>query len=116
MADRALILSADHYSIPDERSGEIQNLFQMWYCNDYRDDSATELGCKPIKMLTTPEIFQQLRTVELPALFDLDLRSKPGKGNAASLTVVGVRFVSSPAIFETEPAPGAAKAPAKVPA
>lgn len=108
MADRALILSGDHYSIPDEKTGVVQDLYQVWYVNDYREDSETEIGCKPIKMLTTPEIFAQLRAQELPALFDLDLRSRPGKANAAAITVVGITFVSTPKIFPTVPAQKAA--------
>jgi hypothetical protein len=112
MADRALILSADHYSIPHEKTGEIQDLYQLWYCNDYREDSDTEIGCKPIKMLTTPEMFDQLRKTSLPALFDLDLRSRPGKANAAALTVVGVKYISSPALFDQVPDAKLAKATA----
>lgn len=111
MADRVLLLSGDHYTIPDKVTGEIQNLFQLWYCNDYREDSPTEIGCKPIKMLTTPEIFEELRKQSLPAIFDLDLRSRPGKGNAAALTVVGITYVSTPQIFEQ--AKALAKNPAK---
>ena len=99
MADRSLILSADNYSIPDKSTGEIQELFQIWYCSDYREASDTELGSKPIKMLTTPEIFEQLKKVQLPAIFDMELRSRPGKANAASLTVVSVKFLSTPSIF-----------------
>jgi len=100
MADRSLILSADHYTIPDSKTGEIQDLYQVWYCSDYREDSDTEIGLKPIKMLTTKEIFAQLKSVPLPSLFDLELRSRPGKANAAALTVVGFKFVSTPVIFE----------------
>lgn len=104
MPDRALILSADHYSIPDEKTGVIQELYQMWYVNDYREDSATELGCKPIKTMTTPEMFESLRKQPLPALFDLDLRSRPGKGGAAALTIVGLTHVSTPPLFN-DPTP-----------
>ena len=99
MADRALILSADHYSIPDKDTGEVQNLFQVWYCTDYRSSSSKELGLKPTKVLTTPEIFELLRKQELPAIFDLDLRSRPGKGNAAALMIVGYEYVSTPVLF-----------------
>jgi hypothetical protein len=109
MADRALILSADHYSIPDEKTGVVNDLFQVWYVNDYRDDTETEIGCKPIKMLTTPEIFAQLRQQELPAMFDLELRSRPGKANAAALTVVGMAYVSTPKLFPVAPQPALAK-------
>lgn len=103
MSDRALVLSGDHYTIPDEKTGVVQSLFQVWYVNDYREDSPTEMGGKPIKMLTTPEIFAQLRQHPLPSLFDLDLRSRPGKANAAALTIVGFKFVSTPKIFDAAP-------------
>ena len=93
MSDRALILSCDHYTIPDSKTGEINELYQLWYCNDYRDDSDTEFGNKPIKMLTTPEIFKQLKSSPSMSVYDLDLRSRPGKANAAALTVVGIKFV-----------------------
>lgn len=101
MADRALILSADHYSINDSKTGELNELYQVWYVNDYRQDSDREFGFKPIKMLIEPSVFQQLRAQELPALFDLELKSRPGKANAAALTVVGFKFVSKPDIFPT---------------
>lgn len=102
MADIALILSADHYSIKDDKTGELNELYQVWYVNDYRSPSDTELGCKPIKMLTTPEIFSGLKKIPLPALFELDLRSRPGKANAAALTVVGMRHVGSPKVFDVQ--------------
>jgi hypothetical protein len=108
MADIALILSADHYSITDDKTGQVQELYQVWYCNDYREDSETEIGGKPIKMLTTPEVFKQLRAAPLPSLYALDLRSRPGKGNAAALTVVGMKYITTPKIFELAAAPKAA--------
>jgi hypothetical protein len=103
MADRALILSCDNYTIPDEKTGVVNNIVQLWYINDYREASETELGSKPIKMLTTPEMFLQLRGHNLPALFDMELRSRPGKANAAALTVVGVKFVRDVNLFEVDP-------------
>lgn len=103
MADRALILSADHYSITDQKTGEVNQLYQVWYVNDYRQNSDRELGFKPIKMLMESSAFEELRKEELPALFDLDLRSRPGKANSAALTVVGFKFVSRPEIFNVLP-------------
>ena len=108
MSERALILSADHYTIGDEKTGEINELYQVWYCSDYRENTETEVGSKPIKLLTTSEIFESLKKQSLPALFDLELRSRPGKANAAALTVVAFKFVSAPKIFEAETAKKAA--------
>lgn len=108
MADLALVLSADHYQIPHEKTGEVQNLHQVWYCNDYREDSETESGSKPIKVLVQPEVYAELRKHPLPSLFDLDLRSRPGKGNTAALTIVGFRFKGTPKLFDLSPAKAAA--------
>jgi hypothetical protein len=105
--DTALVLSADHYSIPDA-SGVVQHLHQVWYINEYRENSPTERGSKPIKMLVAPEVFAELVKHDLPALFDLDLRSRPGKGNAAALTVVGFKHVGTPSIFPVATAKKAA--------
>lgn len=106
MADRALVLSADHYTIPDAKTGEINELYQVWYVNDYREVSDREFGAKPIKMLVEPGVFAQFKGLkadqELPALFDLELKSRPGKANAAALTVTGFKFISKPNLF-TEP-------------
>ncbi|GGY21261.1 hypothetical protein [Pseudoduganella dura] len=104
MADRALILSADRYDITDEKTGVVQPLFQLWYITDYRESSEREQGSKPIKMLTTPEMFAKLSAQKLPAMFDMELRSRPGKGNTAALTVVDINFVSAINIFGAEPA------------
>jgi hypothetical protein len=108
MSDVALVLSADKYEIPDERTGEIQSLHQVWYINNYREDSERERGSKPIKMLVAPEVFSELFKHQLPSLFDLDVRTRPGKGNSVSATVVGFKHVGTPQIFPTVPAKKAA--------
>lgn len=108
MADRALVLSADHYTIPDSKTGEINELFQVWYVNDYREVSDREFGAKPIKMLVEESVFHQFKALksseELPSIFDLDLKSRPGKANAAALTIVGFKFVSKPDLFPSDSA------------
>jgi hypothetical protein len=98
MADLALVLSADKYEIPDAQ-GVVQVLHQVWYINEYRDDSDRERGSKPIKMLVDAAVFSELFKHELPALFDLDVRTRPGKGNSVSATVVGFKHVGTPQIF-----------------
>lgn len=99
MADIALVLSADKYEIPDAATGEIQALHQVWYINEYREESAREKGSKPIKMLVDAAVFAELFKHDLPALFDLDVRTRPGKGNTVSATVTGFKLVGKPQIF-----------------
>lgn len=99
MSDTALILSVDKYSIPHEKTGEIQHLHQVWMSNEYRVATDTEKGCKPMKVLVDPSVFAELLKHELPSLFDVDVKMRPGKGNALAATVVGFKYISTPSIF-----------------
>jgi hypothetical protein len=99
MSDTALILSVDKYTIPDERTGEIQHLHQVWMSNEYRVATDTEKGSKPMKVLVDPSVFAELMKHDLPALFDVDVKMRPGKGNALAATVVGFKYISTPSIF-----------------
>lgn len=107
MADIALILSADKYEIPDAKTGEVQSLHQVWMSNDYRVATEKEKGCKPMKVLVEPPVFDEIMKHDLPALFHVDVKMRPGKGNALAATVVGFKLIGVPKIFPTV----AAKAP-----
>lgn len=109
MSDIALILSADKYEIPDSKTGEIQALHQVWMSNDYRVATEKEKGCKPMKVLVEPEVFADIMKCDLPALFTVDVKMRPGKGNTLAATVVGFKFLGAPKIFQA-----AAKAAAQV--
>lgn len=98
-ANTALVVSADRYDIPDERTGEIQKLHQVWMINEYRVSNDREHGSKPIKTLIDGAVFAELVKHPLPSLFELDMAMRPGKGNTPAVTVVGFKYVSTPAIF-----------------
>lgn len=111
MADLALILSADKYAIPDA-AGVVQNLHQIWMSTEYRAASETEKGCKPMKVMVEPEIFEEIMKCELPALFNVDVKMRPGKANALAATVVGFKLVGTPKIFPSAAAIATAAASA----
>jgi len=92
MADTALILSADKYEIPDSKTGEIQSLHQIWMSNDYRVSSDKEKGCKPMKVLVEPVVFGEIMKYDLPSLFEVDVKMRPGKGNALAKTEMEKEF------------------------
>lgn len=100
MADTALILSCDRYEIPND-NGEVQNLHQVWMSNDYRVATDKEKGCKPMKVMVEPHVFASLMAHDLPALFEVDVKMRPGKGNALAATVVGFKYLATPKIFPT---------------
>lgn len=99
MSERAFVLSADGWEMPDEKTGEIRKGFSVWYINEYREDSATQIGLKPTKISATAEIFEVLKTGKLPALFDLDFASRPGAGGKATLTLVRVKHIKDIELF-----------------
>lgn len=99
MSDTALILSADKYTIPDPKTGEVQHLHQVWMSTEYRAATETEKGCKPMKVLVDPPVFAEIMKCELPALFTVDVKMRPGKANALAATVVGFKFLGAPKIF-----------------
>lgn len=106
MSDRAVVLSADVWEFTDEKTGEVRKGASVWYVNDYRDDSADGLGFKPTKVTATPEIFDQLRGAQLPAMFDLEFGSRPGAQNKATLTLVRMKHQGDVDLFATPAAKG----------
>lgn len=103
MAERALILSADRWEMPDERTGEIRKGVSVWYVNDYREDTDTSVGFKPTKVSASPEMLEKLRHSQLPAVYELHYGSRPGKDNKPTLTLIDVGFVSSVDVFNVKP-------------
>lgn len=98
--ETVLILSADKWNFSDEKTGEIRNGVTLQYVNDYREDSATEVGFKPIKVSANPEIFDTVRKNGAPALYKLDMKTRPGKEGKPTLTIVKVEFVKEVEIFK----------------
>ena len=103
MSERVLVLSADAWSLTDEKTGEVRSGFSVWYVNDYREDTETQIGMKPTKITATEEILKVLKSGTLPALFDLDFASRPGAGGKATLTLIRAKHIRDIDLFaETE--------------
>ncbi|MDC7832355.1 hypothetical protein [Pseudomonas benzopyrenica] len=109
MAERVLILSADKWAMPDEKTGEIRNGVSVWYVNDYREDTADAFGFKPTKISADPSLLDELRGAKLPAVFEADYGSRPGAQNKPTLTIVKLTKIASVNVFNV-------KAPAAQPA
>lgn len=97
--ERALILSADAWDMPDEKTGEIRSGVSVWYVNDYREDTKTSIGFKPTKVSAAPEILDQLRSSQLPALFQMTYGSRPGAQGKATLTLIKADHVKNVQLF-----------------
>jgi hypothetical protein len=91
--DRALVLSADYWEMPDEKTGEVIKGWSCWYVNDYREDSKHSMGCKPTRITLSEKLVEKLRGVELPALCDIGFGSRPGQAGKAQLTLTTLEVV-----------------------
>ena len=99
MAERALILSCDTWEVSDEKTGEIRKGLSVWYVNDYRADTQDSFGFKPTKINADISLLDHLRGAKLPALFDLDLGSRPGAQGKATLTLTGLTKIQAVNLF-----------------
>lgn len=91
MTERVLVLSADAWTMQDDKTGEVKKGVSCWYVNNYRDDSE---GQKPTKCAILPELLPALNG-KLPAICDLDYGSRPGAKNVATLTIIACSVVKS---------------------
>ena len=89
MMDLSLVLSADPWEIPDERTGEIRKGLSIWFVNSYRD---SESGLKPTKVSGDVALWDQLRG-RLPAVCSLSFSTRPGKENKAQLVLSSVDVI-----------------------
>jgi len=90
MGERALVLSADPWEMPDERTGEIRRGVSVWYVNAYREGDS---GLKPTKVSADMKLLPSLRAC-LPAICEVEFGSRPGAGNKAQLSLVNLKVIS----------------------
>lgn len=101
MMENVLILSASKWSFTDEKTGEMKKGVSLHYVSDYREDTATELGFKPVKTSADDAVFDAVLKGGVPGMYRIDTRSKPGKDGKPTLTVVGAQFAKKVPLFET---------------
>ena len=83
--EQVLILSADKWRMTDEKTGEVRSGVTVHYINDYREDTDSSAGYKPIKAPAAEEVFDAIKKQGAPALFDLDFKTRPGKNGVPTL-------------------------------
>lgn len=98
--ETVLIISADKWEFPDEKTGEIRKGATIQYVSDYREDTDDSVGFKPIKTSVKDEVFDAIKKAGAPAMYSLDVRSRPGKDNKPTLSIVSAKFVKQVKIFE----------------
>ena len=101
MSEKVLVLSASKWNFTDEKTGEMKKGVSLHYVSDYREDTATELGFKPVKSGADDVVFDAVQKGGVPGMYTINTRSKPGKDGKPTLTVVGAQFAKKIPLFET---------------
>jgi hypothetical protein len=90
--EKALVLSGDAWNMTDEKTGQMLNGISVWFLTPYREQGvkAGEAGYKPAKVGASPELFEKLRNIKLPAMCDMVYGAKPGAAGKATLVLIDV--------------------------
>jgi hypothetical protein len=92
----SVILSADAWSMPDEKTGEIRTGVSFWFLNEYRDQSdLKQIGYKPQKIGGTADLLTKLSKHTMPIQAELSFSSRPGAAGKATLVLSDFKFVAS---------------------
>lgn len=90
--ERVVILSARRYEFDDEKARRIEGTTVTYVADDPVDDAMVK-GLAPLSISAPVAVFHQLQDV--PGVYDIDLKMRPGKGGKATISLVGVQFVAS---------------------
>lgn len=94
----AIVTGAQTYSFEDkenQRLVEGTNVFYVDFENPEQENG--RIGCLPVKMKTTPQVYQSL--TKLPAIYDLDFKMTPSAGGKVNMSVSKAKFVAD--LFQT---------------
>jgi len=93
MAERALVLSCDAWSMTDEKTGQLRTGHSVHYVVPYRDPAAGQSGFKPMKISAPATVASSLAGTSLPAVCDLEYGAKPGPEGKAALVLAHAKVI-----------------------
>ncbi len=89
-----LVLSADKWEFKDEVTGKLNKGVSLWVLNEYKEETDVSVGNKPTKMGCKVELFDELSKHQLPAIYDIDFSTKPGKDGKPTLIITNLKFAN----------------------
>lgn len=95
MSETVLILRAQKYEFPNEKTGEIIKGSNVYYINDYQVETENAVGDAPMKVATSEEVFAEIKKHKAPGVYEINTRTKPGKDGQATVVVTQAKFVKA---------------------
>ena len=89
--EKCLILSARRYSFVDDQGKQVEGVKATYLTGDQATGGDTR-GVEPMSISAPLDTWGQLG--ELPGVYKMDFRQRPGKGGKPTLTLVGFEFVA----------------------
>ena len=93
MSETVLILRAQKFEFPNEKTGELIKGCNVTYITDYQNETESAVGETPMKTSVTDEVFNNIKTNGAPGIYQIDTRSRPGKDGKATLMITNTKFV-----------------------
>lgn len=89
---RCLVLGARRYDFKDNDGGRVEGVSLHYLTLDGSDDSDVR-GEIPLSCSAPPAVFHQLE--ELPGMYEVDFRQRPGRGGRPQLVCAGLEYIGA---------------------
>ncbi|KQO26312.1 hypothetical protein ASF11_00935 [Acidovorax sp. Leaf76] len=102
MSETVLVLRADRYEFTSEKTGEIIKGANVHFISDGQVETPNAVGEKPMKVAISDEVFNDIKHYGAPAIYDITIRTKPGKEGAATIVLTKAKFRQAFTLPESE--------------
>jgi hypothetical protein len=93
MSETVLILRAQKYDFVDEKTGRNIRGAKITYVSDDQIPTPTAIGNTPFTVFSTPEVFDIIQKHNGTGMYEITIRTKPGKEGQATVQIVDVKHV-----------------------
>lgn len=87
--ETTILLSARRYDFKDEKDKTVQGVTLQYLTGD-AESTETERGCSVFTITAPFDVWLTLKNV--PGVYDLDFKQRPGKGGRPTLQCVAANF------------------------
>ena len=89
--ETCVLLSARRYDFKDDAGKQVEGVTLTYITENVETDGDT-LGCQPLSVAGASSVWASLG--EVPGVYDLDFKQRPGPKGKPTLQLVGLKFVA----------------------
>lgn len=95
---KALVLGSRTWEMTDKETGEIRSGVKLTYIDPVAEEAGDVRGFHPMALSGPGSMASEVK--DIPGIYELDIRMRPGQANRPTLSLVGCSFVQSVNIAE----------------